>query len=136
MAADLHIHVFTGMTEDDLAAFRNNHMGSRHFGAVPYNQRRWDKACDRIAATPQVWVGEVSWLKSALFGDDSYVPDAIAGVSDIIGEDLPVVDDDLIARIAEALGRENTTPYEVADDEDVLAFLHKHQGERVFTVSW
>lgn len=113
MAADLHIHVFDGCTENDLCDYK------------------------KIASTPNVHVGEVSWLKAALLDDsDRYIPSAVQQVTDIIGEDLPVVDDAMIARIADAMKAPNATSYTLNSAEEVLTFLKQHKGKRVFTVSW
>lgn len=141
MAADLHIHVYLGLDESDLKDFLCVVPGSKYFSmlAAVKVQRsgKWEKAFERIGATPNVWVGEVSWLKAAVTGDaDAYVPAPVRAVFDIIGEDLPVIDDALIERIRAALDIETTLPYAVAKAEDVVAFLEKYRGRQVFTVSW
>lgn len=148
MAADLHIHVFKGIDEKDLAAFFSNTLGSKWFKPHTWDEQGGeDDVYSKISDTPNVWVGEVSWLKAALFADsDSFVPDAIGAISELVGEDLPVIDDKLIDGIKQALGLPNNTArqdgvmagagYAISDENGVIAFLEQHRGERVFTVSW
>lgn len=137
MAADMCIHIFQGITEDDLRIFFSNALGSKYFGTVAPSDEELDQAFHKIARTPNVWVGEVSWLKAALFEDEEkYIPTAIEQIHEIIGEDLPVIDDELIARIEQALRLPNKTRYRVAKPEEVVEFLRKYKGERCFTVSW
>lgn len=140
MAADLYIHVFEGITEEDLKIFFSPTIGSKHFGAYLNHQdfnRMWEEVYSKISETPSVWVGEVSWLKAAIFDDEeTFIPEPISKVVDIIGEDLPVVDDELISRIEEAMKLPNKTKYRVNDPAEVVEFLRKHKGKRVFTVSW
>jgi hypothetical protein len=141
MAADLHIHVYEGLTEEDMRIFFSNTIGSKHcpFPFMPeISPEDERKVLAKIHKTPNIWIGEVSWLKAAMFEDgDSYVPDPVAKVSEIVGEDLPVIDDEFIKKIVEALGAENKTSYDTEKDEDsVRAFLEKHKGKKVFTISW
>jgi hypothetical protein len=177
MAADLYIHIYKGLTEDDMWLFFQNHIGSKWdewskliaeleqkyggFDAIPDDEMRkryakvekqqetrmnklkkklkkeginqWQK----MAETPNIWVGEVSWLKAAFCEDnETFIPDAINKISDIIGEDLPVIDDDLINKIAEAMKLPNKTSYSLENAETVIAFLNQYRGEKVFTISW
>lgn len=135
MAADLHIHVFEGIAETDLAMFNSGTFGSKWFGSCSGN--RSIDCFSRIADTPNVWIGEVSWLKAALSGDEaSYIPDAVAKISELIGEDLPVLDDALIGKILAALESPNDTGYGLANQTTVQEFLTQHKGKPVFTVSW
>lgn len=120
MAAEFNIHVLEGATEDDLAAFFVS-----------------SDAYDVVAKTPSVTVGDVSWLKAAVFeDDDTFIPDPIGKIAELIGEDLPVCDDALIAQITAALNVPNRTDYELKDSEKVIAFLNAHKGKRLFHVSW
>jgi hypothetical protein len=139
MAADLHIHVQTPeVTDEVLARFFGNTLGSKHFNPRPYSQTS-DKPYEIVARSPNIWIGEVSWLKAALLGDgdgERFVPGPIQVVQQAIGEDLPVIDDDLIAKIGAAFDVPNTTSYSLAKKIDVWRFLETHRGKRVFTVSW
>lgn len=135
MAADLHVHILEGIGEGDLALFFSNALGSRWFNPKPGSQDL--TLYEKIDETPNIWIGEVSWLKAALFeGAESFVPSGVAKVQEIIGEDLPTVDDALIEQIREALGGENGTGYSVTKPDPVIDFLLAHRGKRCFTVSW
>lgn len=164
MAADLSIHVipvdpitveytYTFWNEDNkrqqrtitklidesvLAALFSSSLGSKWFDlSADLRQELSDAAFSLIAETPQCWVGEVSWLKAALFKDEeTFVPNTVAQVSSIIGEDLPVIDDQLIEKIARAFDAPNDTSYSLANKDEVVAFLEEHKGLRCFTASW
>lgn len=142
MAADLHLHIFEGITEEDLRMFNYNTLGSKYFAGIfaQISDDKRDRVLEKIMRTPDIWIGEVSWLKAILSGDrDTFVPSVVGGVSDIIGENLPIIDDELIQKILKTFDTEskNTiTSYSVAKKEDVEKFLIKHKGKKVFTVSW
>lgn len=137
MAADLHIHIVPDDLEEGvIAAFFSNTLGSKYFGGRFSDEVR-DAAFPRIAETPSVWIGEVSWLKAALFGDSgTFVPSTVQLVQDAIGEDLPTLDDELERKILAAFETTNETGYSLATADDVRAFLAEHKGKRLFTVSW
>lgn len=139
MSADLHLHIFEGITEEDLAAFFVNTIDSKYWAGLS----TWidgisiDDAYDRIVNTPQIWVGEVSWLKAAMLDNsEDFVPSAVQAINARIGEDLPVIDDDLITDIVGAFDLENITTYELASPQEIRKFLEEHKGKRIFTVSW
>ena len=140
MAADLHIHVLEGITENDLQIFNSNTFGSKYFdlSRMQPSSEEWDKVYDKISDAPNIWIGEVSWLKAALCDDaEQFVPDSVAMIHELIGEDLPVLNDELIAKILKAMGLKNETSYGIEDGEDdIQKFLQKHKGKKVFTVSW
>lgn len=138
MAADLKIHVFEGITEEDLKVFSSDTLGSKHFSfGVKTDWDAWDQVYYKIAATPSVSLGEVSWLKAAIFEDgEKYVPQALELIQRIIGEDLPIIDNELIEKIVEALDTDNKTGYSLTNAEPVKKFLKTHKGKKVFTVSW
>ncbi len=91
-----------------------------------------------VDATPSVWVGEVSWLKAAVSGDNNtYIPDIVGEIRKLIGNKLPVVSDTLIAKVQKVFRKsKNTTEYKVDDGRKVIAFLKKHKGKRAFCISW
>ena len=136
MSADLTIHVFEGIAEHDLETFFSATLGSKyHHGGV--KQGIWEESYRKISRTPSVWVGQVSWLKCALSNDpDTYVPGPVEAISELVGEDLPAIDDLFISRAAEAMALANSTSYSVAKPGDVVEFLQTHKEKRVFTVSW
>jgi len=146
MAADLHIHIAKDVAKEDVRRFAlpllcgskekvQNHPRVRAGSAITGEE--FDELWDKIVNAPSVWVGEVSWLKAAIFEDaETFIPDPIQRVHDIIGEDLPVVDDDLITKIEDAMKSPNSTSYSLGNGEEIVEFLKANKGERVFTVSW
>lgn len=141
MAADLHIHVFAEgeLTEDDFRGFFSNSLGSKwfEFGGNRHYEDNWQDYFKKFSETASVWIGEVSWLKAALLEDkETFIPDPVSKISSIIGEDWPIVNDKLIARIRKALGLENQTLYSVSTAKEVIEFLELHKGKRAFTISW
>ena len=139
MAADLHIHVFSEgeLTEEDFRAFFGSHLGSKWFDLGKSIGPDWDGAYRKIGDLPNVWVGEVSWLKAAVLDDkETFVPDPITKVSELITEDYPIVDDELIEKVAEAMQVDNSTSYSVSDDNEVIKFLKENKGKRALTVRW
>ncbi len=69
MAADLYIHVFEGISEEDLKVFFSNALGSKWFAGfyAVDDHGKEEESYANISETPRVWVGEVSWLKAALY---------------------------------------------------------------------
>lgn len=99
------------------------------------------KHWDRITDSSQIWIGEVSWLKAAIFGDDKYIPEPVEALAELIGEDLPILDDALMAKILQALmiKRNRANSYYVvvnSQTHDVTEWLAANYGMRLFTVSW
>lgn len=134
MAADLHIHIYEGITENDLARFFSHVLGSKYFNMFTRNRAEGDY---KAGETPGVWIGEVSWLKAALFEDaENYIPSPVQIINDLIGEDLPVLDEDLLGKILAALEQPNSTQYCIAEPKQVELFLRQHMGKRLFTISW
>lgn len=166
MAADMKIHVMDApgkeVSRETLRVFFNGTLGSKlggwpkitddmteeeagslieAFFAESPTHEEWGEAYLRVAETPGVWVGEVSWLKAALTGDvETYIPDPVSDVREAIGEDLPIIDQDLIERVMQALKGSNETGYDVANEtygvRQIREFLETHRGLRAFTVSW
>ena len=146
MSADLHIHVLdNGAEEKHLAGLQANTIGSKYckdFRDDDYDYYNgeyadWDESYRIISETSNVWVGEVSWLKAAFLDDPkSFIPQPILKIHEIIGEDLKIIDDNMISEISDALSLKNKTAYSLSRKNKVLSFLKKHKGEKVFTVSW
>lgn len=140
----MHIHVYEGITENDLSDFFWNSMGSKYFGgglgiiaARRAGEGKFDAAYKKISDTPNIWIGEVSWLKAGLFNnEETYVPGPVSIIKDLIGENLPTIDEELIDKIEAALNAKNTTDYSVAKPDEVVGFLLQHKGKKCFTVSW
>jgi hypothetical protein len=135
MSAHLHIHVLRDVTEADLAVFFSNSIGSKWFDPKPTGKMDFDLV-EKIEQSPNIEVGPVSWLKAGLLEDDSFIPEPIGLLVDIIGEELPVIDQTLLDQVEEALKTTNTSVYNLENLDNVLEFLKKHRGERIFTVSW
>lgn len=138
MAADLHIHVLPDDIEEGvLAVMFSNCFGSKHFGPMRVSEGARTEAIMRVSDMPGVWIGEVSWLKAALFEDsETFVPGPVQVVQDAIGEHLPRLDPALEQKILEALQVPNTTGYNISEVQPVADFLAKHRNKRLFTVSW
>jgi hypothetical protein len=137
MSADLHIHILENCTEDDIRLLSSNTLGSKYFGFDCYSTTEYDKAYDAVQNSPDIWIGSVSWLKASVFEDsNSYIPNTVLKIYELIGEDLPELTDELIAKIVECFNLKNTTTYSLADIEDVKEFLNTHKGKKVFTISW
>lgn len=61
----------------------------------------------------RIWIGQYSSMKASLQGDNSYLPNAVLGVSDTVGIDTPVlIDDALITRIMVAMNGKRDSYYE------------------------
>lgn len=146
MAADLHIHVLTDdVSEDDLRSFFSSTLGSKYFSPLSIGGTTWEQkygegsAHQRVSDTPNVWIGEVSWLKQALIGDTEgeYVPDLVQSIATLVGEDLPVIDDEFIDGVQQAYNKATSHHYyNTADRDKVIQFLNEHRGQKVFQVSW
>lgn len=142
MSADLHIHAMVGVTEDDLRCFFANTLGSKWctfpFGRGRCSERTSCPHWKAVADSPDVWVGEVSWLKAMLTDDSGYIPEPVEAVHDLIGEELPVLDEALREAILRALTipNERAQQYDTTEDEAIAKWLDDQMGQRLFTVSW
>jgi hypothetical protein len=132
------------MTERHYMAFNADTFGSKYGPSIlPIGIRKTvyefsvDEALNVVMETPSIWIGEVSWLKAAVFEDaDEYVPNAVQTIHELIGEEFPVLNEELKMKILDALKLDNSTAYAVADPETVGKFLDEHMGKKLFTVSW
>ena len=57
-------------------------------------------------------------------------------IHDLIGEDCPVLDDELIQKIMDTFDLENKTLYKLTNPTEALSWLTMNKGRRVFTISW
>jgi hypothetical protein len=149
MSADLHIHILEGIEESELEGMFYNSIGSKYCPLSyieddtppekiqglfkkdeelreKYSEQKFSATgiCNRIARTPNIWVGEVSWLADSLL-DGDYVPSFVQAVVE-----------DLINRIKYAAKLKNTTRYELNNVVDIVNFLRQYRGKKIFTVSW
>ena len=133
MAADLHIHVMAPneVTDAEFCVFR---------GAVcNSNWDEWSRVYAKVADLPGVWVGEVSWLKAAIFGDEgNFIPSLVMNVQQLFNEagGQIVIDEDFINVVAEQVDCVNTTDYDVAQASKIVDFLRDHIGKVAFPISW
>lgn len=148
MAADLHIHIMTDdVDENDLRAFFSNNMGHKWYQPMSIPARpaeagimEWEdyqEILDKIAKTPDIWIGEVSWLKAALFEDsETYIPDPIGDLEELIDDGVTVINEKFITMVEEAFKQPNDTTYQIANVTEIVEFLREHAGKRIFAVSW
>lgn len=138
MGADFNIHVFEGITERDLEIFFSNVIGSKYCKFLFRHQyEKPDEVWDKMIKTPNVWIGEVSWLKASLFdNEEEYIPNTVGTISELIGEDLPVLTEELRDKILEAFDLSNITSYKLNNKKEVAKFLKEQMGKRLFCISW
>jgi len=88
---------------------------------------------------PHIIVGECSFLKAGLTEDDSYIPEPIRVLSDIIpyyGTGKTKKIDEFI-KLVEEIKWENSTSYELyISKKELIEFLRKHEGEECYYVCW
>lgn len=145
MAADYTIHIRTDeVTEEILNRLYRNVMGHPREKEDPFDQEEWEKDpiemgkhYDIVYNTPHYVVGEVSWLKAAIFDDDeAFIPDPIGRISELIGEDVKLIDQELIEGVRTAMLLPNQTGYTLNDGDGLVLFLSEHIGKECFAVSW
>lgn len=151
MAADLHIHIRTkDIGEDVMDLFFANNIGSKRFKGIDSilsikEQKDLDDSIKEkyngkdeyeiISSAPSVFVGECSFLKAALFEDDSFVPEPVGVISELFNDE-PLIDDKLIEDVEKAMTLPNNTGYSLGNGEEILELLKKHKGLHAFTVAW
>ena len=144
MSADLHIRILKDVTENDVREFDEPFIMTADNGGA---EDRRNELYSKIGNTPCVWIGEVSWLKAMLFEDsETFIPDTVQKISDLIGDDFPVLDENLLNQIEGAFDLPNKTVkkdgvwssngYSIAKKKDVIEFLKQYIGYKLFTVSW
>lgn len=138
MSADLHIHAFkdNDLTDEDFKCFFAHNLGSKWFNLDGGCKNLDCEHDERICNTDNIWIGEVSWLKAALFDDDKYIPDTVARVNEIIGENLPICDEILIENIMTSFYLPNKTSYRTAQAKKINTWLKNHMKYNLFTISW
>jgi hypothetical protein len=161
MAADLHIHVRTPeLTDEILRCFFASTIGDGKW-CIPFpdddekdlsnfwaQRDELERNCPQddfehgtgpyflVANSPNIWIGEVSWLKAGLFEDgERFIPSLVEQVF-VLVEEHQFITDDFIKKIKESFNLDNKTAYKLAKMEDVMAFLELHKGKEIFTVSW
>ena len=141
MSASMHIHSDSYISEEAIKCVMGNTIGSKYFGYKCPLERKYglcEKHYDDVANSDQVTVGDVSWLKAALFEDDKYIPDTIGTINDIL-HDVPFLTERMAKEIDAAFGLDNESIYENTDEsvrERVKEFCKRNIGSLVFTISW
>ena len=139
MSADLRIHIITKeFTLEHYKRFNYDTLGSKYFRPKHNVTSECYRELFKLGMeTPSVGVGEVSWLKAALLDDiESFIPSPIELIVGLIDDDCPIIDDKLIEGVETAMTEANTTGYELCEGSNIIKFLKKHKGKRVFTISW
>ena len=90
-----------------------------------------------MTASDSFEVGEVSWLKAALFDDDSFIPDPIERLAELV-EDHPVLTPKLKDDIIKASQMENKTRYNmlIESEQSFTEWLDANMGHVIFQISW
>lgn len=131
MAADMHLHILDApnleVDEEIVRKFIRKELP---------DEEEWENAYFAINHTPNVWVGEVSWVKAQLFNDDGYIPPAVGKIQELVGETFPVIDDQFLANVESAMLSANHSAYGTTSALTVLNFLRRFMGHRCFVVSW
>jgi len=134
MAADLHIHIFEGITREEYERYHSNVLGSTYFNKYPYPVD--DCILDKVDCTPSVFVGEVSWIKAVFSADpEKDAPTPFREIVNIIGDKLPVIEIGLVVKIQQALIGNAEKGYQIGWAPEILQFLRKHKGKRCFTIT-
>jgi len=103
----------------------------------PEVMSKYDSAFAKVSNTPNTRIGEVNWVTAAATKNfKAFVPTAIAMISELIGEELPILDNELERRIVEALKKENITHYSLTPERALASFLASHKGKKLFIVNW
>lgn len=130
MTADFHIHVLEGVTNQDVDNFLVPVV-------TPEYRPHWRLLMERIARTPNIWVGEVSWLGAAITEDESTsIPDTIMALDRML-QTRPKLTPELERQILATFTLPNHTDhYRVADVQQVAAFLARYRGKQLFAITW
>lgn len=145
MSADMVIHIMEHIDKETLKCFFSDTIGSSYqddLYTCPEGKKKitdcshWNK----MTGSPQVAVGEVSWLKASLLeNDDRFIPETIGAIENILGEPT-VVTPDIIERVTQAFDLPNQSDYPIpqaeSKREEIRKFLTEHQGHYAFTISW
>jgi hypothetical protein len=143
MSADLVLYTFkeedSELVESLYMKSQANTLGSKYFtwdAIVAATDNSLDALFDLFeVVSDRCWIGEVSWLKATLLDDDeSFIPDLVGFVSELIGEEFPVITDELISKVND-FSFESHEHYSNISKEDLINFLEKNKGYKTFTLS-
>ena len=145
MSADMSIHALDHLDEESFKCFFSNEIGSSYEDALyTCPEGKTDTAgCSHrqtMINSPQIAVGEVSWLKAALLEDSqTFVPDTIGAISEILDEPTRVTPE-IIEKLTQAFDLPNHSDYPIPHPglkrAQVRRFLTDHQGHYAFIISW
>lgn len=145
MAVDFQMHV--ALSDQDIKDYKIAHadtIGSKYENInlnMTVEEAELHRQCIlesfmRLDSRPGIHLGTLSWLKFGLTGDDQYTPGALVQISELIGEDFPIIDEELIEKIEHILDTvPNLTTYFVIGSEPVVKFMRKYIGKRVYTLT-
>lgn len=122
MSVDVRLHIFEGVTEEELAKFCYHDVGSKHFSlSKDVSVKEWNEIYEKVADTDNMLLEEVSWSDS----------ETLKRIKAIVGEDLPVIDDALIGTIEKAIDSPNPNYF-----KKLVPWLRARTGKRCFIVVW
>ena len=142
MAVDVYIHLIDGfVTEEDLKCFFSKVIGSKYYLDYKNGPRTHENVlnCEHsqnIESSPNVYIGEASFLKRSLDKDGLYVPDTVQRIIDIISDnedEFSIVNRNLIKEVKKAFKIKNRAlNYEVGNEKEVIMFLKECKRKKVF----
>ena len=132
MGCDWTVHIWDDLEfdEDVIRALMCSSLGSKYF-TMNMISRKWEEDVkkkygkdhyDLVANTPSYEIGEVSFLKRGLTGDDSFLYGKDAYINLFDGDPEPITQG-LIDKCNEV-------------DKELAEFLKNHIGKKCFTVCW
>lgn len=128
MSVQVQLHVLdNGVTEADVIALAAGTLESKYFSWSGVSRMNAAGGLDvtlKIAdKAPGVVIGDRSAFDEA---------DEVSEVMSVVGEDFPVVDDELTQRVLKPLLAAGNNDAAGRVDE----FMHEHKGKRAFVVAW
>lgn len=132
MPTDLYIHALTeDFTEEHYKAINQGTVCSKYFQYQSDNVT-YEEAFEILKLAPAVWAGQVR------IGD--YQISEVFKIEDIIGENFPTVDGDLMDKIKAVFEANAPNDSEMSSrlalPQSVLGFLGEQWGNKVFTARW
>lgn len=90
-----------------------------------------------VHRTPAIKIGPLDYLEAAMCDTLESVPEPVEAVADLFGRSpLAEIDEALIAAVVEALATRNFSAYQPAPTGEVVDFLKRHLGKKVFAAIW
>lgn len=148
MAASFTIHFLAGPEQQEAYKLINgNTIGSQYCTLMDGRRSEEDSiARDRaqslahkvMATTPAVTIGDVSWLKAAFLEDgERFIPSPIERMSELIGEEFPILDANLRDNLLSCLSLKNSSSYpDLISKEELQKALDANMGTTLCHISW